>query len=1152
MSKYSISKYGVDKYGDRAGSKVYYTSDIIAIAKNYGEIEVSWTPITPDPADTAPTHWKVVKSYLGAVDNPDDGITVDGAAYPTFRLNKTDLLDESNAGKEIIYSIWVYNTTKGWIFCGSDNEVGISDTGTLTKVTKWIPRAWLNETQGYGDAVGEPESSNHLYQLLSAYAFQYDSLRSQISVLSKTADSKSVHTSLLPYLVQDNGFSYEPSLGDTYHATLYSLGDTIMRHKGTSVGISTYINALTHLEAEVRTGHNLLLDYNDASFEEDLGRWETSGQTLVRAAYTGSDYPIPYSYDNQFPLRRIGYAKLTTATASAITLSLPGNSHSVTQYGIPVIAGTRYVFSGWAKRVGAVSATLTAKIYWYNSIGGLISSTTAGSSLTVGTSWAEFVSVSDSGRNGKAAPTNAAFAKVELTVTPASSSAGEYWLDMLQFAEYDNSFVYEDARLVTAYLKGDRTNILLNPSFEAGTSFWTPYNGNLVQNSVGVSSLVKHGSYIGKLTVLNGGEAAVVSNWITADPGKAITFSGYVAGTAGKTVKARIEFSHKPITASTISATITNITGNGTTVTVTANNTFTAGESVSILDVNPTNYNITGTIATATNTSFTITSTQTGTYVSGGTATMSLQPSTTIYAIGSNEYYSNVVYYVESDPITMDGTMKLFQVSGTVPQYDKDCGDPLVKVSVIVTNASGANTYSFDGFILQYSSEALEYFSGDGGIAPSNPITTKYFLSSDCIWEKNERRNYVSNPSFETTSDWTTSNITLTSEVPVGFSTLFGTNSGKCAYTSGGYIETTVYLASAAIGGEDFIVSAYVRGANTTYTIATNPGGTLPTSSNYVVLDGDKDQWIRIHTVRKLAAGETSFNLRITATNSGGATGTVFYIDGVQAEAGTVATKFINPASTPQVTTFANPTNGSVNMYTTQEPSANGGQSSYINNYATKFSRLYNTLKLVMPNGSTWRIVPGYIRDQYPDLYESIIPSPSFEKDLGAWQLSNSTMTRVVSRGKIFGDYVTQGTAYARVATTRTAGSPSFFYGITSSNTYLTPGAGYYIAAAIRPDNTNSFSPYRLKATFYNSNGTIHNYNNGGVSTQAIFSMASTLASGDENRWAYLSLVVPSNVTSVNDFDTEAAAYAVLEIQAEPTTFNAAQAFHVDRVIFRE
>ena len=69
-------------------------------------------------------------------------------------------------------------------------------------------------------------------------------------------------------------------------------------------------------------------------------------------------------------------------------------------------------------------------------------------------------------------------------------------------------------------------------------------------------------------------------------------------------------------------ATITNITSNGTTVTFTAANGFTAGQKVSINGVLPSQYNLQDvTLATVTATTFTVTNGATGTYISGGLAT---------------------------------------------------------------------------------------------------------------------------------------------------------------------------------------------------------------------------------------------------------------------------------------------------------------------------------------------------------------------------------------------------------------------------------------------------------------------------------------------------------------------------------------------------
>jgi hypothetical protein len=70
-------------------------------------------------------------------------------------------------------------------------------------------------------------------------------------------------------------------------------------------------------------------------------------------------------------------------------------------------------------------------------------------------------------------------------------------------------------------------------------------------------------------------------------------------------------------------ATITNVSGNGTTVTFTATNGFFGGQTVSIDGVLPSQYNFqNATIAGVTGSSFTVTNPATGIYISGGLATV--------------------------------------------------------------------------------------------------------------------------------------------------------------------------------------------------------------------------------------------------------------------------------------------------------------------------------------------------------------------------------------------------------------------------------------------------------------------------------------------------------------------------------------------------
>lgn len=70
-------------------------------------------------------------------------------------------------------------------------------------------------------------------------------------------------------------------------------------------------------------------------------------------------------------------------------------------------------------------------------------------------------------------------------------------------------------------------------------------------------------------------------------------------------------------------AEITNVVGNGTTVTYTCANAFAIGQIVSIDGVNPNSYNLQSkTITASGSTSFAVANATTGTYVSGGIATV--------------------------------------------------------------------------------------------------------------------------------------------------------------------------------------------------------------------------------------------------------------------------------------------------------------------------------------------------------------------------------------------------------------------------------------------------------------------------------------------------------------------------------------------------
>lgn len=1124
MAKYSFTTYGIPKYGEIENNRVYYNVNLRAWSYDYQTVSLAWGSVTSDPADSLigqitsvvvednlvtvttdaphsfienlpvtiasvsedidgsyviatvptetsftfileiadqtitldppgsatvgrPTHWKIIKSFSGAPNNPYEGIFVDGDVITTYRLSYIDL-QPVEEGAEVTYSFWIFNGIR-WINCGDARTVFVSPTDTLDKISKWVPRAWLNSP---GDATGEPEDGSFL-NFLSAYSFEYDKLTTQAELLEKSSDYRLTPSATLRNKIEDLGFSFEPSLGDIYHRSLLGAGNLINAVKGTSAAVNSYTTALTHWANKVVVGHNLFLDYNDSSFEESLGRWTTTAGLLERVSYATSlaqvgiavTPPTPGLYDILFPPRSSGFAHVHGHN-SAVTLSLPGTSQSKILYGIPVEANKRYIFTGWVRtELADKVGTVQAKISWYNSAGTLISSEPYNSALTAGTTWKEFNSGSSSGRNGKLAPANAYYASVEVLVTPTNNQA-EFFFDMFQFSEAKYSLEYQDARLVQVIVSGQKENLIPNPAFDGGLGGWYALNSTISQDFNPPTTSIVYGDSVAKLTATSDQDrVAIVSDWIPVEPGKAYTFSAYISGTSHNAV-ARIEYSVQ----------------------------------------------------------------------------QSADEQTTILSDEDGKFYPTTPYIVDSAPLPLTVSAERISVSSIAPVYTQDSGKPLAKVSVYIDTADIGDAFYFDAFLFEQNNSPDAFFSGDGAPIPQDPIEETFFLIDDCRWETKNRINFVSNPSFENTNNWVAGSGTTLTSVTESTPVLFGAKQGKVSKAGGGSISTTVYLPVAAIGGEDVVVSAYVKNKAGTYAIST----TDQAQGLFIVPESNKDEWTRIHTTRILGAGETSFTLTISL-NTGNGSAAVFYVDGVQAEYGRIPTQFADPAS-PQVVTRTNLANPSVNMYLTKSESRDGGKSLYWPTYSDKYIRLFETLGSILPYGSTWAIRPGESITSYPELEESLIESASFENDLGNWQGINSVLRRSVPRGTLFDETCTHGTAFCRV-------SASFDqeFGLEYENIPVSGGSGYYSSIAIKPENEDAYGVYTLTISFFGEFGV------------PITSKTESISVRRTDRWAYMAAFATG-------LETIGALTATLSVTALTDTPAAGQTFHIDRVVFRQ
>jgi len=767
MAKYAFGIYGNPsfKYGQSDADRLYYSAKLTAWAFNYGSISLRWKAVTADPAAVALgellTHWRITKTFTGTPDGAYSGDVITSGTTSSFPTSYIDTAsDLSVESKEVTYTLWLFSTLSGWINCGSSSVNTVVQSTTQRYFKNWLPAAWLNESSGIGDAVGEYED-NEIGAVLDSYGFEYDKIKTQAELLYNSFDAYKIPSKLLKNKITDLGFIYEPALGDTYHRSLYKTGNFINSAKGTTSGITTYSTALTHWDSSITYGNNLFLDYNDSSFEESVGRWSATNGTIAVCTYantlstlgTGLTPPKPYLYDADYPLRQVSLGVVTAASTSDITLRCPGASTSSLLYGIPVTSGTKYIFKGYIRGVTA-AYTAVAKIQWFDGSGTSISTSASGPTVSGGTNaWVEFKSPSTTIEDGLVAPANAVYAKPTIVITPAASG-NKFVLDMLQFRALPSvditasgklpAYTYEDARLVEVNIFPDLQNLIPNPGFDLGVGGWEPYNSELTQETAAPSTAVIFGNSVAKLTALSDGRVGMVSDWITINPGAPHSFAIYASGSA-KPAKARIEFS----------------------------------------------------------------------------APQTEEEQTAVLVDENGRYFKPDPYFADSDAVTLSNTAQKLSVSAVGSVSTPDYGNPLCKVSIYVDNAVAGDVFYFDAAILTESSEVKDYFQGNGAPVPSDPNATRYYGNNECGWERRDQLNMVSVSSLQDTSKWTAASGTTIATNTSTF--LYGTSSMSVSASGGGSATTIVTLPmGAALGGEDISVSAYVRGVVGLYSISTN------------------------------------------------------------------------------------------------------------------------------------------------------------------------------------------------------------------------------------------------------------------------------------------------------------------------------------------
>ena len=290
MSRYGIDYYGLNYYGPSA-SVSYVAGSFTASSRDHGHILLRWT----NPSGKW-SNIRIVRNSYGYPVSAWDGDIVVNSQKEALQ---NTYYDDTNLREEAFfyYSMFVYNTiTYDWVRAGDVVGVSVKDYKNGANLYGYIPDIY-KITQVY-NATSDWDNVD-LKNFLNLFGFELDYAQTITSLLVSRYDIEKVKGSLLPSLLQEFGLTYEPEIG--YQQTRILVRDAVLigQKKGSSEGLREFMKAFTgyavpqpvagtpnpSVDGLVKSD-NLMLDYNDSSFEEGVGHWTSPDSTATFAALT--------------------------------------------------------------------------------------------------------------------------------------------------------------------------------------------------------------------------------------------------------------------------------------------------------------------------------------------------------------------------------------------------------------------------------------------------------------------------------------------------------------------------------------------------------------------------------------------------------------------------------------------------------------------------------------------------------------------------------------------------------------------------------------------------------------------------------------------------------------------------------------------------
>ncbi|CAB4174380.1 hypothetical protein UFOVP965_38 [uncultured Caudovirales phage] len=285
MSRYGIDYYGLSNYGPTTIVS-FDAYPFTAASYGYSKIKLDWV----DPTG-AWSKLRLVRNSYGHPVNAFDGtviLEVTNGSDPTTYIDETGLAE----GAFYYYSIFVFEVTNyAWYRAGDAIGLSVKRFGGESRLYEYMPEVYKIS---HLYTIDTTQENTALSNFLSLFGFHLDMYQTLTDLLLHRYDLQKVSGLLLPSLLNQFGLSYEPEVG--YQQSRILVRDVVQfyKEKGSAAGLHEYIKAFTGWAVPtisttapnpttegVVVSHNIMLDYNDSSFEEGVGHWVSTSNASI-------------------------------------------------------------------------------------------------------------------------------------------------------------------------------------------------------------------------------------------------------------------------------------------------------------------------------------------------------------------------------------------------------------------------------------------------------------------------------------------------------------------------------------------------------------------------------------------------------------------------------------------------------------------------------------------------------------------------------------------------------------------------------------------------------------------------------------------------------------------------------------------------------